>query len=141
MKRKTKISIPVPLEHPEQCAVIDWCDWNTKKYPCLAWIYAVPNGARTSISVAKRLKKEGMRAGVPDLFLPFPKLKLGDRKPDGWCDHVYYHGLFIEMKRKKGSVTSPEQKAWHKYLLSAGYQVVIAKGADEAVKFIKEYLE
>ena len=134
MKRKTI----VPLEHPEQCAVIDWCAWNTKKYPCLAWIYAVPNGARTSISVAKRLKKEGMRAGVPDLFLPYPsnaaKGIFGTRIND-------YHGLYIEMKRLKGSTTSKEQKAWHKYLLNVGYQVKVAKGADEAIKFIKEYLE
>ena len=135
MKTKIKPNLS-PLEHPEQCAVIDWCDWNTKKYPCLAWIYAVPNGARTSISVAKRLKKEGMRAGVPDLFLPYPTIDHSGYNPV-WT----YCGLYIEMKRKKGSTTSPEQKAWHKYLLSAGYQVKVAKGADEAIKFIKEYLE
>jgi len=129
MKRKTI----VPLEHPEQCRVIDWCDWNTKKYPCLAWIYSVPNGARTSISVAKRLKAEGMKAGVPDLFLPHAKHSANGL----W----FLSGLFIEMKRLKGSTTSKEQKAWHKYLLGAGYQVVVAKGADEAIKFIKDYLE
>ena len=132
-KRKSNPNLS-PLEHPEQCAVIDWCELSKKKYPCLAWIYAVPNGARTSISVAKRLKAEGMKKGVPDLFLPCPVYR--PHEPDEWL-----HGLFIEMKRLKGSTTSKEQKEWHEYLLGAGYEVVVAKGADEAIKFIKEYLE
>ena len=139
-KRKSKPNLS-PLEHPEQCAVIDWCELSKKKYPCLAWIYSVPNGARTSYSVAKRLKAEGMKAGRTDLVLPYPKLKLGERKSDGYCNHINYPGFYLEMKRKKGSRTSKEQREWHKYLQGAGYQVRIAKGADDAIKFIKEYLE
>ena len=137
-KRKSKPNLS-PLEHPEQCAVIDWCELSKKKYPCLAWIYAVPNGARTSISVAKRLKAEGMKKGVPDLFLPVSFWDVD--KQNRMRMEVVYYGLFIEMKRKKGSTTSKEQKAWHKYLSGAGYQVRVAKGADEAIQFIKEYLE
>lgn len=117
-------SFPVPLEHDEQAAVIAWCRLYARfRWPWLCLpngefaICATPNGGERNKAVAARLKKEGVNAGVPDLHVP------GLR-------------LWVEMKRRKGGVTSDAQKDWHAYLRSVGDTVVVAKGADEAIKWI-----
>ncbi len=90
--------------------------------------FAVPNGARTSISVAKRLKAEGLRAGVPDIVLPVAR---------GNC-----HGLMIEMKREGGhdSDLAANQRNWRDALAEQGFRVVVAFGFEQARTAILEYL-
>lgn len=114
-------------EHDEQVAVIQWIDALAGDH-LARLIFAVPNGARTSISVAKRLKAEGLRKGVPDLMLPVAR-------------HGY-HGLFIEMKRVGGvkSDTSIAQMGWHGALLEEGYRVTTCYGFEEARQTITAYL-
>jgi hypothetical protein len=132
--------IPI-TEHEYQVQVIQWAEIMAQgKYPVLKWLYAVPNGARTARSTANKLKAEGMKAGVPDLCLPYPMkrhgpMNLGERLWD------WYHGLYIEMKSKdtKGRV-SEDQKKWIAYLLSVGYMVKTAWTSEEAIKAIEEYL-
>ena len=115
-----------PSEHQEQCTVIDWCKWNSKKYPELKTIYAIPNGGNRHIATAVKLKKEGVRAGVSDLHLPVPKGK--------------YHGLWIEMKTIKGRLQK-SQKEWLKLMDQYGHKTAVCYGADEAIKVLTEYLE
>lgn len=127
---------PTISEHDHQVTVIEWCELMAqKKYPMLRWLYACPNGARVSWKTAKKLKAEGMKAGVPDLCLPYPAYNGIEYSPPD----VKYHGLYIEMKTKGGRV-SPEQKEYIKFLLSVGYQVNVCWTADEAIKAIEEYL-
>lgn len=109
----------IPLEHNEQVLVVRYCDLN--KIP----IFAIPNGSNKSKKARGEFKAEGLRAGVPDLFIPIASKK--------------YHGLFIEMKRIQGSVTSKEQVAWIALLNKQGYKAVICKGAAVAIDEIKEY--
>ena len=44
----------------------------------------------------------GVKSGVPDLMLPIPK--------------GGYHGLFIELKKEVGGITSKEQIDWSQFL-------------------------
>lgn len=130
----------VPItEHEYQVQVIDWANLMAKgKYPVLKWLYAVPNGARTARSTANKLKAEGMKAGVPDLCLPYPM----KRQPDNHPACLYWwHGLYIEMKSRdtRGRV-SKEQQEWLDYLSSVGYRVETAFTSEEAIKAIEEYL-
>ena len=53
----------VPTEHEEQREMVRWF---RQTYPNVR-IFAIPNGEKRSISVAARLKVEGVNAGVPDL--------------------------------------------------------------------------
>lgn len=121
------------LEHHEQCAVFEWAFYQSKKYPCLRFLHASTAGEKfTNAQQASRAKKAGMRAGVPDIFLPYPN---GE-----------YAGLFIEMKRKiiKGQpkpTLSTEQKVWLDYLNEAGYNAIVCYGAGEAITQIQEYLQ
>lgn len=99
----------IPTEHQEQVNFVNWMECNYPEHR----LFAIPNGDKRHLSVAKRLKAEGVRPGVPDLFMP----------------SLF---LFIEMKRIKGSSTSKEQKEWIKYLNENNYTAVICKGAEEA---------
>lgn len=107
-------------EHHEQSALIKWA-----RSKGINLLFSIPNGEYRSMSVAKRLKKEGLQPGVPDLFLAIP------RGP--------YHGLFIEMKSLTGK-PSKLQSAWLAALSSMGYRAVICRGFEVAKKEIEEYL-
>ena len=116
----------VPTEHQEQVALFAWSRLHEAKYPDLKWLYAVPNGARTSMSTAKKLKAEGLRKGYPDIGL--------DVARGG------YHGLRIEMKRQKGGRVSPEQRAWILRLENVGYFCAVADGWEHASQLLGLYL-
>lgn len=75
--------------------------------------------------VAAKMKAEGVRAGVPDLFLPVARQG--------------FHGLWIELKSAKGRVTTV-QAAWHERLRAQGYRVVVCRGWCEARDEIVKYL-
>ena len=113
----------IPYEHEEQVA---FCEYVNTAYPWLKY-YAVPNGARTSISTAKKLKAEGMQSGVPDWVCPYP------RGP--------FHGFYLEMKRTKGSETSKTQTEWIEHLRGIGYCAGVALGADKAREYLDRYLK
>lgn len=113
-------------EHNEQVLLMQWwalaCkQWNIPE-ECL---FAIPNGGQRNIIVASRLKAEGVRSGIPDLFLAYPK---GDK-----------HGLFIEMKKIKGGRTSENQKKVIAMLNKNGYYAVVANGFEWARKAIVAY--
>jgi len=122
-KRKTRNTLiglvkTSPSEHEEQVGFINWF---RAKYPDVL-IFAIPNGEKRAISVAKRLKAEGVVRGIPDLFIP------------QWT-------LWVEMKRVSGGRLSPEQKSMIIYLESVGQTVIIGKGATDASKKIMEFCD
>ena len=121
-------------EHDEQRALFSWAALMSKQIPELAYLFAVPNGARTSMSVAKKLKAEGLKAGVPDIFLPVPKVDFWETK-----DGNDYHGLWIEMKAAKGKL-SADQKRWITFLESQGYKCCVCYSWLQAKDVILTYL-
>lgn len=113
-------------EHQEQCELMRIVGLQLKTYPELCMLFAIPNGGNRNIVTAMKLKREGVRAGVPDLMLAAAK-----------CG---YHGLFIEMKIKPNKPTE-EQTRWMAYLLHGGYRVELCYSAAEAWDAIKAYLD
>lgn len=63
---------------------------------------------------------DGVSKGFPD-FLVVAKNKV----------------IVVEMKRIKGSSTSPEQKSWLEALNAAGIPSAVCKGAAEAIAFVE----
>jgi len=116
----------IPSESDEQAAVIEWAALMTHRFPCLALLYAIPNGARVSWKQAKKLKREGMQAGVPDLCLPVAR--------NG------YHGLYVEMKRQKRARSNMSQARWQGMLQAEGYAAEVCKGAHDAIGTIFSYV-
>ncbi len=113
-----------PTEHAEQVTLVQWFD---AAYPQYAGrLFAIPNGGWRAKAQAIKLQLEGVRSGVPDLFLPVP----ANGK----------HGLFIEMKRTKGGRLTPEQREWLKYLCDAGYAGHCCAGFESARKAVELYI-
>ena len=112
-------------EHSEQVALFEWAAWNTPRLPELALLFHVPNGGKRASVTAARLKAEGVKPGVPDIFLPVARLGK--------------HGLWIEMKCHGGRV-SEEQKYWIAALREQGYRVEVCWTWLEAVREIETYL-
>lgn len=127
-------SIGNPTEDQEQEAFVQWL--RLKGYPH----FRVPNETYTrSWSQKAKNKKLGVSSGVPDLFVavpfPPPHLIIAHKDRD---DEVRNKTLVaIEMKRKKGGITSANQKKWIKTLNEAGIQTVVCKGCDAAIEFIE----
>ena len=98
----------------------------TLHYPDLRWMHAIPNGARfSSIGTAAKIKREGLTAGVADMFLPLAKGGL--------------HGLYLEFKFLKGRL-SPRQKEFQFWCLSHGYGYVVVRSVEDAATAVTEYL-
>lgn len=114
-------------EHAEQVNLIKWWALQCRRFNVPEYLlFAIPNGGKRDVISAKLLKDEGVRAGVPDLFLAVPKGK--------------YHGLFIEMKKVKGGVVSESQKEMGALLFGQGYYVAVCHGFIEAKQKIESYL-
>ena len=89
-------------------------------------VYAVPNGGYRNPRLAALLKATGTLAGAPDVVV--------DLARHGW------HGLRIELKRRKGGSLSTDQVRVHKALAQEGYLVVVARGAEEAWELFEWYV-
>lgn len=111
-------------EHQEQVALVTWFRLQHKQYA--NYLFAIPNGGVRNIGTAVKLKKEGVLAGVPDLFLMIPK--------NGW------HGMWIEMKIKGGRLAE-SQKEFMGMATLMGYQSVVCFGFDDAKNAITAYLK
>lgn len=112
-------------EHQIQAAFFHWADLNRKNHPALQFLFAIPNGGARHIAVARKLKAEGVKAGVPDVFLPFPV-------------HPFA-GLFIEFKSAKGTLTDG-QRVWLDALAEYGYQTAVCRDLPSGIKAVSEYL-
>ena len=107
----------IPTEHAEQVAFVQWWELNRPNL----WIFAIPNGGHRHKATAIKLRLEGVRPGVPDLYCPALR-------------------LWIEMKRQKGGRLSPEQKEWRDHLLSIGDRWIVAKGAKDAINQLEKLM-
>lgn len=116
----------IPTEDEEQAAVFEWADLSAGRWPELRLLFHIPNGGLRNKVTAARMKMLGVKAGVPDLFLPVGR--------GNWF------GLFIEMKRRKGGKLSPLQVDWIEALGRQGYKTVVCFGADAAITAIEDYL-
>lgn len=121
------------LERQEQQNLFQWLEINKKKYPALELCFHIPNGGSRNIIEARNLKLSGVKAGVPDLFLAYPKS--GSQWPHG----PGAHGLFIEIKSAKGKPSANQEK-WVSMLRDAGYQAEFCYSWTAAVSVIVDYL-
>lgn len=113
-------------------ALMQWWAYyaNTKKID-QRLLFAIPNGGARHIAVARKLKAEGVRAGIPDYFLAVPQKG--------------FSGLFLELKAgglgfKAGRLSEAQHDAMC-VLLAAGYKTITAYGTDEAIRAVEGYLK
>jgi hypothetical protein len=104
-----KASKKVRSEFEEQAALVHWF---RKTYPDV-WIYANRNGGTRTPREKIDQIREGVLAGVADLFVP------------GFM-------LYIEMKRTKGGIISDAQIAFKEHVEKFGYRWILAEGFEAA---------
>ena len=109
------------IEREIQTRVIEWARLN--KHP-LSLLFHIPNGGSRNVIEASNLKRAGVMAGIPDLFLPVSRLG--------------YHGLWVELKSPKG-ILSARQLQMMGDLREQGYKCIVARSANEAIEEISKY--
>lgn len=114
-----------PSEYQEQRIVCDWLRARRVDY------FAVPNGAHLSDHGAggagrhaRQLAMVGLKRGVPDIII-------AQRARNG-------QPTALEMKRQTGGRLSDEQVGWHAALVRHGWNVVVGRGADDAIRQLGE---
>jgi hypothetical protein len=106
-------------EHKLQVSICKWLDFTQDFY-----YYAIPNGGARHRLVAIKLKMEGVKAGVADMF---------------WMlSNKNWNGLFIEVKIEKGT-QQINQKAFEQIALAHGYYYAIVKSIDDCENLIKKF--
>ncbi len=110
-------------EHRHAVSLIRALELN--KFPELERVVHIPNGGHRNIGVARKLKSEGVRRGVPD-YLYFKRV--GE-----------YTGLAVELKKLRGRATK-EQKEWLRHLSQEGWSTHIALGWEEAFEIFWKYI-
>lgn len=113
-------------EHHHQIAVMRWAESMSLIKPELRLLYAIPNGGKRHWMTGKKMKAEGVKAGVPDMCLPVARRG--------------FHGLYVELKTPKGR-PSPIQRDWIDALTGQGYAARCAYGYRQAIEIIEDYID
>lgn len=122
----TRFETEVATESQEQQALFRYCSVEMSRYPDLDMLAHVPNEGKRTKATGARLKREGLRRGYPDIVLDVPR--------------GIYHGLKIELKRRKGSKITQDQKDWIRKLNAQNYLAAFCYGWEEAWELIHAYL-
>ena len=113
-------------ESDHQINLFQWAKLMQAQYPELSLLHAIGNGGKRNVIEATRMKREGVKAGVSDVFLPVAR---GE-----------FHGMYIELKVKGGKL-SESQEWWIAETTKQGYYSVVCYGWVEASEIIGKYLE
>ena len=111
-------------EHAIQAAFIEWCHVMSKIDNRFEYIFGVPNAAKRSQYIARKMLEEGLSAGVPDVLCLFPT--------------SHYPGFAIEFK-SAGKIPTKQQARWLGRLHAAGWKVGVLYSVEEAVAFTTAY--
>lgn len=117
---------PIQHEAIEQQKLFNWTIFAQGRYPELRLLYHIPNGGSRNKMEAANLKRQGVKAGVPDLCLPVA------------CGA--YHGLYIELKYGDNTTTD-KQDGWIAALRQQGYCAVVCYGWEQAQRALEQYLK
>ena len=112
-----------PLERDEQIAFVQYLEVLQKRGYDIIFSATAQSTYTTSIKQKVTNKAMGVRKGLPDLFV------IIDGVP-----------VFIEMKRRKGGVVSPEQQEWSEKITDAGILCITCYGADQARESIEDII-
>lgn len=126
MTEYRKADGPTQTEDVEQQCLLRWAEFMSGKFPELKRLFHIPNGGSRNKLEAANLKKQGVKAGVPDLCLPVAR--------------GGYHSLYIELKAKNNKPTK-DQKEWLSFLDEQGHKTAVCWGWVAASQVITEYLK
>ena len=126
-----KGNIIVPLESEEQIALVKCSalrEWG-------AYFFHIPN-ERWDKMEAIRGKQQGVKRGIPDNWLMFPRPRLNLTEHTGM-----FAGAIMELKRRNATPSSVkrEQWKWLTHLADCGFMVFVCRGAEEGIRAFDTY--
>lgn len=124
--------VGVPLEDDEAMVFADWLKGQGIPHTHIA--NEMGGSTKTAKLRAIKAKRMGQTAGVWDyeIFIPIKNV----------FDEIdAYQEVRVELKRTKGSTTSPAQKEWGKIYELAGIPCAICKGAEKAIEFVQSVIK
>ena len=97
-----------------------------------------PNEGQRHPAVGAKLKRLGMRAGLPDCmcFRSFRSMVV-DETALGRASSKMMSGLAIELKMPKNYPT-PAQRQWHQTLRNCGWRVQVCRSLDEVMEVVEQ---
>lgn len=110
-----------PSESTIQKAVFNWVKLQ-KDLEGL--VFKIPNEGKRSLAYGKRMREEGMLAGVFDIFVSIPA-------------HGF-HGMWLELKSRNGKISLMQHKFKRKQE-SMGYYCIVCYDIDEAIENLAWY--
>jgi hypothetical protein len=126
----------VPTEFEECCWLTEWARtarWRGR--PIAEVLIHVPNGGfygkdrEAAAVIGRKLRQQGLQAGVFDYIVPVPILSLG-------CP-----GFWLEMKRTRDGRVSEDQEKFQKRMQEFGWCCSVAKGWAQASEMILQHLQ
>lgn len=128
-------------ESEHQAALFKWADFAAANYPELHWLHHIPNGATLGSTArdrairGSRLKAQGVKPGVADVFLPVAR--------------GGYTGLYIELKKPSVKPKRPtsrgglsdEQLDFGCFVTNQGFLWCACYGWQDAVTAIENYIK
>ena len=119
-------------EHRIQCGIVEWYDLVVGD----GMLFAIPNGGARDHITGAMLKREGVRAGVWDMFLARPKLVVGQ---------VLFHGLWIEVRvperrQQIGGGLTRQQHQFEQNAITNGYATEVVYTTQQGINVIQKYL-
>ena len=116
------------LESKLQESCVKWFDYSYPKYKHL--FFAIPNGGARNIITGAILKRQGVRKGIPDMFLAVFCRS---------CSGINWGGLFIEFKTDKGKLTAEQEVFFHTSVLQ-NFKCVVIRDFDSFKELMEKYL-
>lgn len=117
------VKSPIPTEHQEQARLVKILR-SVKVDGRKLLFCAVPNGVKTSIQQAMKLRREGLERHVPDLLI-FTRSPMNGRP------------TAIEMKRIVGGHVEAGQIEYLQALRDEGWNAIICRGAFVAEDYLR----
>jgi hypothetical protein len=106
-------------EHKLQVAICKYLDI-AEKFP----FFAIPNGGARHVLVAVKLKMEGVKRGVADMFWMISN--------DKW------NGIFVEVKTKKG-IKSEYQREFEKQAIAHNYYYAVVRSIEDCIILLEKF--
>jgi len=106
-----------------QINCVKWFDYSYPRFKLN--LFSIPNEGARTVANGARMKAQGRRSGVADIFFAFANYEK--------------HGLFIEFKFGKGK-QSKEQLAFQTAVEKEEYQYEVVNDFDQFKNLIEKYL-
>lgn len=118
-------------ELTDHLALFDFLARIEGREPDVKWAFHCPNGEKRDKATAAKLKRMGVRAGVPDILMP-----IVNAAPIGG---EFFVGLAIELKAGKNTTTE-EQDAWLECLQLNGWSAYTVYDWVDAARIIVRWV-